>query len=163
MPGITELDGLRACRRRDMKVNRTLAPALFCALSLAGVSHADIILQTDVPGANSTAANPLALDIFNNAGVAFRVNVTDVTRGMTPDQKAARIRAAVLRDAPAFLRGNGGILNHVTLNNSAKKVKLVSDPTKEDFDKLNADRLAIASFGGTGTATGLDPDGNSSM
>lgn len=146
-----------------MSKNRNVVCVLAGIIGFCGATRADIVLQTDVPGANSTGANPLEFNIYNNAGVAFPVRVTDITRGMTPAQKAARIREAVMRDAPAFLRGTGGILNNVTLNNSAKKVRLVSDPTKEDFDKLNSDVLASASFGGSGTSTGLDPDGNSSI
>jgi hypothetical protein len=141
-------------------------PAVALLLT-TGTVHADVALFTDIPGASSTAAAPFALDIFNGAGVATRVNVTNIVGGGGPgsdnaNSKAAKIRAAINAQAPAF--GAGGIMNDVHIN-STNRVRVVSDPTKEALMAGAAGGVQFtANFGNNGGApTGFNPLGSQSI
>ncbi len=143
-----------------------VAGAFFCLLYGPEVRAYDVALFTDIPGASSSAAMPLTILIYNRAGVATTVNVTNIVGGGGPgsdtaSSKAAKIRAAINAQAPAY--GAGGILNDVHIN-STNRIRIAKDPTKEGLDKLNPNIDYTASLqNGGSNPSGVNPGGGQSV
>jgi hypothetical protein len=144
-----------------------LVMGLLACGAASNVARGDVIFQTGVPGENSTRADPFTLRIDNGAGVFTPVNVIDIIGGGGPgaddaDDKAARIRRAIITQAPVF--GATGIKNVVRINRTTH-VQITRDPTKEKFDKLGVgiDYQAKLRADLGSSPSGLDPFGMSSV
>lgn len=145
-----------------MKTMQRAMRAILLAGGLAAGqwAAAGVFFKTDVPGEDSSEDKPFKLEIYNNGGAVFPIEVTTIRRGMSPEAKAEEIRKAIEEQAPAFHGGKLG--NEVRIINT-RKVKVVADPTRENFDKLNPDIPYMASLDGTGASTGSDPFGATSV
>jgi hypothetical protein len=143
-----------------------ISGSILALLAATDVRAYDVPLFTDIPGANSSAAMPLRILIYNRAGVATTVNVTNIVGGGGPgsdnaNSKAAKIRAAINAQAPAY--GAGGIMNDVHINGT-NRIRIAADPTKEGLDTLNPNIDYRASLQNLGpNSSGLNPGGGQSI
>jgi hypothetical protein len=158
-------------------------PVLACGLFGPLSAHANVIITTGGPVAVAAGVTPtLTITAFNNAvpPTPFPITIT-LTNGMTANQKATAIAAAIIDAAngayPGYntkIKGQAAFpyranqdagAGSVTITGT-NSIKFGPDNTGEGINKANMGVkgvLADASFGGSGTATGDNGSGGTSV